>query len=404
MKMLKKFGRPAAAVLVAVGILLILYAWFVTPKAYSAQVWIKNAAEPVTIQVSDPIAANWLGKAGIRLFPGDSILYSGLKIDASFRLAASQGQKLVYQPAYPVTLIGATGQRVFYSSAPTVGEALWEQGITLSAGDRISLPLNSPLNAPVQVELLSALPLSVQVGDEQFSISSSAQTVGEALADAGAALQNLDTSIPAEDQPIPADGLIRVVRVRETVNLEESPVAFSVARVADPNMTVGTEEVRQTGENGVQVSSVRVRYENDKEVSRTVEQTWLSKKPVDEITAYGSNVVVQRSADSECYVDYWLAKEVYVTSYHDTGQTTASGAWPTYGMVAVSPDWYKILKGSSICVPGYGVATVTDVCPGCSGRNMIDVFIPTANYVSWSRNLTVYFMTPVPSGFTGDLP
>jgi Uncharacterized protein conserved in bacteria len=226
MKMFKKFGRPAAAVLVAVGILLILYAWFVTPKAYSAQVWIKNAAEPVTIQVSDPIAANWLGKAGIRLFPGDSILYSGLKIDASFRLAASQGQKLVYQPAYPVTLIGASGQRVFYSSAPTLGEALWEQGITLSAGDRISLRLNSPINAPVQVELLNALPLSVQVGGEQFSISSSAPTVGEALAEAGAALQNLDTSIPAEDQPIPADGLIRVVRVRETVSLEESPVAF----------------------------------------------------------------------------------------------------------------------------------------------------------------------------------
>jgi len=404
MKMLKKFGRPAAAVLLAVGILLILYAWFVTPKAYSAQVWVKNAAEPVTIQVSDPIAANWLGKAGIRLFPGDSILYSGLKIDASFRLAARQGQKLIYQPAYPITLIGASGQRIFYSSAPTLGEALWEQGIALTGGDRISLPLNSPLNAPVQVELLSATPLSVQVGDKQFSISSSAQTVGEALAEAGVALQNLDTSVPAEDQPIPADGLIRVVRVREETILEESAIAYAEERVADADLNVGTEEVRQTGENGVRVSSVRVRYENGQEVSRAVEQEWISRQPVNQITAYGSNVVVQRSADSECYVDYWLAKEVYVTSYHDTGQTTASGVWPTYGMVAVSPEWYKILKGSSICVPGYGVATVTDVCPGCSGKAWLDVFIPTADYVSWSRNLTVYFMTPVPSGFTGDLP
>jgi len=210
--------------------------------------------------------------------------------------------------------------------------------------------------------------------------------------------------VPAEDQPIPADGLIRVVRVREETILEESAIAYAEERVADADLNVGTEEVRQTGENGVRVSSVRVRYENGQEVSRAVEQEWISRQPVNQITAYGSNVVVQRSADSECYVVYWLAKEVYVTSYHDTGQTTASGVWPTYGMVAVSPEWYKILKGSSICVPGYGVATVTDVCPGCSGKAWLDVFIPSADYVSWSRNLTVYFMTPVPSGFTGDLP
>ena len=404
MKTLKKFGRPVAVILMAAGVLLMLYAWFVSPKAYSAVIRIKNSPDGLRVAVRDTIAANWLQSAGVKLFPGDSILYSGVKIDPNFKLPVKQDQVLVYEPAYPVTLISSTGQRMFYSSAPTLGEALWEQGIILANGDRTSVPLNTPIIAPLQVEIANGVPLTVQVGDKQFSIASAAPTVGEALAQAGVALQGLDTSVPAEDQPLPSDGVIQVKRIRESVDLEESPVAFSVARVADPNMTVGTEEVRQTGENGVQVSSVRVRYENDKEVSRVVEQTWISKPPVDQITAYGGKVVVQTSSANDCYVNYWLAKEVYVTSYHDTGQTTASGIWPTYGMVAVSPEWYKILKGSSICIPGYGVATVTDVCPGCAGKAWVDVFLPTADYVSWSKNLTVYFMTPVPSGFTGDLP
>jgi 3D (Asp-Asp-Asp) domain-containing protein len=172
-----------------------------------------------------------------------------------------------------------------------------------------------------------------------------------------------------------------VTRVREDTVLSQSDIAFSVQRVADADMTAGTEEVRQAGVNGVKVSAERVRYENGQEVSRTTDQEWVSKEPTDQITAYGTKVVIQTSAADNCFVQYWMAKQVHVSSYKDTGQTTASGAWPYYGVVAVSPSWYKILQGSSICIPGYGVATVLDVCPGCTGKDWIDVFIPTADYV-----------------------
>jgi 3D (Asp-Asp-Asp) domain-containing protein len=147
-----------------------------------------------------------------------------------------------------------------------------------------------------------------------------------------------------------------------------------------------------------------VRYENGKEIERTTESEWISKQPISQKTAYGSTIVVQSSNSADCPVDYWLSKEVYVTSYRDTGSPTATGIWPYYGTIAVSPEWFSILRGSSICVPGYGVGTVLDVCPGCSGKPWIDVFIPTADYVSWSKNVTVYFLPPAPAGFSGDLP
>ncbi len=398
MEILKKYGNTAAKILLAAGLLLSLYAWHISPKSFIADIWISGMDKAVQVKVNDLIAANWLQDAGVRLFPGDAIFYSGVKIAPDFRMPAKQGQSLTYKIAIPVTLNYGGEQFFFYSSEATLGAALWERQIELSASDTVSLPLSTPLNEPLTVEIYSAKLITIMVNDRQVEVSTAAATVGEALADAGMALQGLDSSDPAED------GVIEVVRVREETILEESAVAFSEVRVADAELIMGQEEVRQTGENGIQVSSVRVRYENDEEVSRTVEQQWLSLAPVDQIIAYGSQVNVQTSADAECIVDYYLAKEVYVTSYLDTGQTTASGVWPYYGVIAVSPEWYSILKGSSICVPGYGVGTVLDVCPGCSGKAWLDVFIPTDSYVPWSRNLTAYFMTPVPDGFTGDLP
>ena len=77
------------------------------------------------------------------------------------------------------------------------------------------------------VEIYTAKSLAIQIGASALEVSSAAATVGEALADAGVALQELDYSRPAEDQPLPEDGIIQVVRVREETLLEESAIAYS---------------------------------------------------------------------------------------------------------------------------------------------------------------------------------
>ena len=368
--------------MIGLGLLLTLYAWYVSPKAFTAEIWMAGAQNPTEITVSDLIAANWLQEAGVRLYPGDSIIYSGVKIAPDFRLPVGQGQSLVYRLALPVTVNSPQGQYTFYTSAPTLGQALWEQGILLSASDTVSLPLETPIDQALAVEIYTAKSLTIRIGASALEVSSAAATVGGALADAGVALQELDYSRPAEDQPLPEDGVIQVVRVREETLLEESAIAYSEERVGDVDMYLGEEEVRQTGVNGVQISNVRVRYENDEEVSRTVEQEWVSVAPINQIVAYGTTANIQQSADNECFVDYYLAKEVEVHSYHDTGDKTKSGDWPTYGTIAVSPEWYSILAGSSICVPGYGVGVVKDGCGECAGKDLIDVFIPDCGLCS----------------------
>ncbi len=59
-----------------------------------------------------------------------------------------------------------------------------------------------------------------------LQIQSSAQTVGEALAEAGIPLVGLDYSLPAEKELLPSDGQIRVVRVTESVLLAQSSIPF----------------------------------------------------------------------------------------------------------------------------------------------------------------------------------
>jgi len=404
MELIKRFGKQFAVGFSAAGMLLTALSFFLSRQPISAEIWLDGGDEPAAVMVGSPLAANWLMEAGIRVFPNDSVRYGGIPIPYDFKLPAKNGQHLLYKPAVPITVQTASDSIRFYSGAETLGEALWEHSIFLKANDDLSLPLSTALNQAVTVTLLRSQPVRIQLREDEIEVPVSSMTVGAALAEAGISLQFLDYSVPAAEQPIPADRQIRVVRVREEVLTEETIIPYSEERVSDPQMNVGEEQVLQTGENGAQSVTVRVRYEDGEEVSRSVLAEWVSKAPVTQRIAYGGNVVVMTFDSSEGAVDYWLAMDVHITSYLDTGSPTASGVWPYYGAIGVSPDWYSILKGTSIYVPGYGVGTVLDVCPGCAGKPWIDVFIPTDQYVSWSRTETVYFLPPAPDNFTGELP
>ena len=404
MNLFKRFGRHIAAGLAAAGVLMVLLSFSLFNQPQFVDVWLAGGDAPVTVTARSPYPADWLAAAGIRVFPQDAVIFKGLRVPHDIPLPRSTQQTLLYKPAVPVTLRMDGKTETFYSGAETLGKALWERNIYLKESDFISEDVNETLAGPVTTEIIRGEPVRFKVGEEEFTRSVAAKTVGQALAEAGLSLQMLDFSRPDIDAPIPENRVIRLVRVREEVLAEETAIPYANERVSDPNMNVGDEQVLQAGEFGVQSAVVRVRYEDGEEVLRTVLSEWVSKPAVNERVAYGGNIVVQAIDTSEGSVDYWLAQEVYITSYLDTGNPTASGVWPYYGVIAVTPEWYSILKGTSIYVPGYGVGTILDVCPGCVGKPWIDVFIPTDQYVPWSRTETVYFLPPAPDGFSGELP
>ena len=146
MNFLKKYGRQAAIFCTAIGLACLISAVFLFSTPYSALLWVEGEDQPVEFPVDNAIAANWLLSAGIRLFPGDSLYYSGIKIEPSFAMPEIDRQMLLYKPAFPITLTFNGVVERFYSSASTLGAALWEKKIGVLSGDKISLPLGKPID------------------------------------------------------------------------------------------------------------------------------------------------------------------------------------------------------------------------------------------------------------------
>jgi len=203
----------------------------------------------------------------------------------------------------------------------------------------------------------------------------------------------LDYSLPAADAPLPEDGLIRLVRVREEVIIEQTPLEFETVYQAVADMDLDTQSVIQTGEYGLTAQRLRLRYEDGVEVARTLEDQWQARAPQERIIGYGTNIVMRSVETADGTIYYWRALTMWITSYSDKyGTITASGQRVRKGLVGVLPQY--IPYGTMMYVPGYGYAEAADT--GNITPRWIDLGYTQAEYVSWHQYSTVYFIWPPP--------
>ena len=248
--------------------------------------------------------------------------------------------------------------------------------------------------------------------DESIAVQTAAKTVAEVLVEAGLSLQGADYSIPDAQSLIPEDGHIRVVRVREEFTLTQTNIPFSVDYIQSDQVELDQREVVQAGEFGVEVTRTRVIYEDEQEVSRVEEVTWVAKEPKDQLTGLGTQVVVRTMDTPNGPIEYWRAVNVYATSYSPCrlgienycSSGTASGLTAQHGVIAVTRAWYNLMLGQRLYVPGYGIGVVGDIGGGIPGKYWIDLAYSDDDYVAWHQNVTVYFLTPVPENIAWILP
>jgi uncharacterized protein YabE (DUF348 family) len=110
--------------------------------------------------------------------------------------------------------------------------------------------------------------------------------VGEALAGAGLALGGEDYSQPPLEDPLPADGLIRVVRAAEDRLVETVAIPFATRYQANPALAPGERVTVQTGAPGLLRRVTLTRSEDGRTVVRRVEME-LIEAPVDALVEYG---------------------------------------------------------------------------------------------------------------------
>lgn len=377
----------------------------------SAQVDVFNNEELISFNSTERRPANLLQQAGILLFPFDTLIADGNPSALETQLSPAARHVLQYHPAILLHYYDGSTTVDFYSSALTVGAALWEQGIRPKPGDLLDPPFDAPISSPLTITLHHGRELTIIDGGISKSIHSGATIVSEALRDAGLSPQGLDYSQPAEDQPLPTDGIIRLIRVREEIQLTQTPIPNKIEYQADPNTELDHQTIIDTGSYGLTVKQIKVRYENGQEISRRTEAEWVAEAARPQIIGYGTQVVIRTAQVDGRTIEYWRSVTVYATSYSPCNSgvpeclgKTANGMTVEKGVVGVIRSWYNLMNGQYLYVPGYGSAVIADIGAGFAGKDWIDLGFSDSDYVPWHSTLTIYFLTPVPTNIPWILP
>lgn len=312
--------------------------------------------------------------------------------------------QLIVRRAIPITLHDGQASSDFFTTRPNVGEALLEQGLTLYLADKVTPGLGTRLSPGMQIYIERSLPVDITVDGRLLKTRTRRETTGEVLAQEGVALMGQDFSRPPIGQPIAAGDLIEVVRVREVVEIEEEFIPFESEWIPDPEMELDEEVKRQEGVTGVIKSRTRVRYENQQEVWRVLEDKWLDQAPNKQIIAYGTNIVVRTLDTPDGPIEYWRKISMLTTPYnaassgksadHPQYGITRTGMRVGYGMAAVDPKVIPLL--TEIYVPDYGVAVAADTGGLIVGKHIdlaYDDNQPLPDLYGWRD---VYILTPVP--------
>lgn len=386
-----------------------------TPNQIS--VFLLDGETLYTLEAGSDTPASLAARAGAvvepveTLSPADRFLLNGQMVPADITLPTGESYTLQIIRAVNVTLVTPDGESTFQSAAPTLGQALAERRLTLYAADFLAPPPETALTADLTVSYRPARDYVIRVDGESIAVKSSAETVGQVLASARIPLLGLDYSLPAESESAPTDGAIEIVRVQESLLVEQTSIPFSTRYEYSAEIPLGSENFLQAGEPGLSVSTVRIRYENGVEVSRVTEAENLVRLPKEQVMGRGTQVTVQMLDVPGGQIQYWRAVQMYATSYSPCrsgisgcSYGTASGLPVQRGVVAMRRSLFNTLRGTQVYVPGYGVATIGDVGGGFpDGRLWIDLAYSDADWQNWSGWVTVYFLAPAPAYIPAEL-
>ena len=308
-----------------------------------------------------------------------------------------------------LTIIDDGVQFTIDSTAVTVGAALHEAGIVLHRTDEVTPPLNSPVTGPMTIRIKRAIPVVVSVDGIDFEARTNAETVASFLDELNAPLFGLDFVRPPGNTAVAEDMRIEVVRVTETVVAESEVIKHSAQYRPDSNLNLDARALVQAGRDGAREIRYRVRYENGIEVGREHAETVEVESAVNRIVAYGTNIVpLGTVATPEGPRQYWRRLCVYVTSYNPASNggnlNTATGAELAKGIIAAKPN--IIPYYSQLYVPEYGLGVVRDTGGGPSGTDYwIDLgYGHDDGFKRWRAYMWVYLLWPPPNKVPYRLP
>lgn len=374
-------------------------------RARSVTLVVDGQARLLRTTLANPV--DILRGEGVNIDALDWVQIDGTPTDAAdLALWPVPANRVVVRHALPLHVEDNGVTRTLHTTSESVGDALFEAGITVYLADTVTPELNTPVSADLRVKIERAPFVSIVADGDTLEVRTDGETVADALADAGIALVGLDYTIPSERAFLRSGMSIRVIRVRETVITEQEELPFETLSQADPELELDQTRVSQEGQTGLRQTQFRVRYENDIEIERVQEAARVIREPQNRIISYGTNIVLRTVDTPDGPRQYWRRLRMYATSYHPAAlggdSTTSIGRTLQRGIIAADPD--ILAYGTMVFVPGYGIGEMADTGGPRRRALWIDLGYSDADFRSWSRYVDVYLLTPIPAEITYVLP
>ena len=184
-----------------------------------------------------------------------------------------------------LTVDGQTRQ--VWTTATTVQDALNQIGyrqanLWMSSDRSTRLPLNG-----YQLSLRMPKSVTVVSGGTRRTISTTAATVGAALAQAGIDLGPGDKLSPLSSSPVRAGMTISLTRLTTKTSTTEVVIEYKTIEKTDPDADPGSRTVQTKGVTGLQQVTTVMTYVDGKLTSSKVVKRVVVKKPVDEVVVVG---------------------------------------------------------------------------------------------------------------------
>lgn len=271
-----------------------------------------------------------------------------------------------------------------------VGGLLEQERVELGPKDLVVPGEDTPLREGMQVKIIRALPVAVEVDGETRQLLTRAKTVAELLKEERIQLGKEDLVSPAPDSKLTKAGKVKIIRVSREVQEKEVPVPFAVEKRYTASLLKGQTKVLASGKKGLAVERWEVVRHDGIEKERRLVERQVVQRPVNRVVAVGILQSVSRGGEE---VRFSRVMEMRATAYTYlvAGRNTASGIPPRQGIAAVDPR--VIPFGTRLYVEGYGHALAADKGSAIKG-NEIDLFFPTrAEALAWGvRYVKVYVL------------
>jgi len=327
---------------------------------------------------------------------GQALAHSNLEsypediVNPSRDTLVTKGLKVEVTRSIPVHLL--VDEQTFMTRTPakTVGEALVDlserYGLQLKDVDEVNILRTEAVTNQMEIKVRRAIPIFVRADGKDIDTYIAPRTVADALTKLGIVLGLKDkVSLPLDHMLVPNEQ-VQVVRVAERLDTVKSEIPYqNVTQAADYPVGLPDQLVSR-GSNGLQEQTIRLTFEDGKEVDREILGQRVLTPPTNQVVSRGVQTSISRGGTT---IRFKRAYVMRATAYCIPGGITKTGASVRWGIIAVDPR--VISLGENVYVEGYGQARALDTGGAIKG-NRIDLYMnSTEAALSYGvRNVIVY--------------